>query len=244
MAGSVRDWRVELINAYPDLFHPLPGDPPAAQGYPGVGDGWRDLLQRACARIRAAVQADGGSFKATQIKEKYGTLRFYWEGALSPKSDAKVEEIIDLAEARSASTCEVCGEMGQLYGPGWLTTRCAEHAEGRRPVEIRPGFENVHIEERFVGDRRVVRCRRYDRKTDSFIDVDPRSLGIEDKRHGQISLRRLRPGRRVRLRPATPRMPMLRIIGCGVALGMDELPDQFVEALLQAEPLDEEKNED
>jgi len=43
-------------------------------------------------------------------KEKYATLRFYWEGALSPEANAKVEEIIDLAEARSACTCEVCGE--------------------------------------------------------------------------------------------------------------------------------------
>jgi hypothetical protein len=28
------------------------------------------------------------------------------------------------------------------------------------------------------------------------------------------------------------------------ALGIDELPDEFVEALLQAEPLDDEKDED
>jgi hypothetical protein len=179
MAGIVGDWRVELVQAYADLFHPV-GDPPAAEGWPEVGEGWRDLLQRACARIRAVIQADGGTFHATQIKEKYGTLRFYWEGALSPEADAKVEEAIDLAEARSTSTCEICGELGRLHGPGWLTTRCVAHAEGRRPVEIRPEFENIYIEERFAGDRRVIRCRRYDRETDSFDDVDPSTLGIEE----------------------------------------------------------------
>ena len=168
------------VEAYPDLFHPV-GDPPAAQGWPEVGEGWRDLLERACVPIRAAVQADRGSFKFTQLKEKYGTARLYWQGALSPEADARVEEIIDLAEARSACTCEICGEVGQLYGPGWLTTRCAAHAEGRLPVEIRPGFESIHIEERYVGDRRVVRCRRYDRESDGFINVDPRSLGIEEE---------------------------------------------------------------
>jgi hypothetical protein len=181
MAGVVRDWRVELVKAYPDLFHPLADHPGAAQASPGCGEGWRGLIERACARIRAVVQVDGGSFKATQIKEKYGTLRFYWDGALSPEADAKVEEIIDLAEARSACTCEVCSEVGQLYGPGWLTTRCAAHAEGRRLVEIRPGLENIRIEERYVGDRRVVRCRRDDRETDSFVDVDPASIGIEEE---------------------------------------------------------------
>ncbi len=176
----MRGWRTELVEAYPDLFHPV-GDPPSAQGWPSVGNGWRDLLQRACARIRAAIQADDGTFYATQIKEKYGTLRFYWEGALSPEADAKVEEAIDLAEARSACTCEVCGNEGRLYGPGWLTTRCATHAEGRKPEAVRQGLENISIVERIVGDRRDLQCRRYDRVTDSFIDVDPGALGIEEE---------------------------------------------------------------
>jgi hypothetical protein len=181
MMASSNDWRQQLVEAHPDLFHPPAGDPRAAQGSPECGEGWRDLLGRAFARIRAAVQADGGSFTVTQIKEKYGTLRLYWEGSLSSEADAMVEEAIDLAEARSASTCEICGEAGQLYGPGWLVARCAAHAEGRRPVEIRPGFENIHIEERFVGGRHVVRCRRYERETDSFIDVDPSALGVEEE---------------------------------------------------------------
>jgi hypothetical protein len=67
----------------------------------------------------------------------------------------------------------------RLYGPGWLTTRCEAHAEGRQPEAIRSGLENIHIVERIVGDRREVTCRRYDRDADAFVDVDPRSLGIE-----------------------------------------------------------------
>jgi len=175
MPGVVRNWRVELVEAYPDLFHPV--GPPAVQGWPCVGDGWRDLLD---ARIRSA-QADGVTFHATQIKEKYGTLRFYWRGALSPEARAKVEEAVNLAEARSACTCEVCGEPGPLYGPGWLTTRRTAHAEGCRLEEICLGFENLLIEERYVGDRRVMRCRRYDRENDVFIDVAPASVGIQEK---------------------------------------------------------------
>jgi len=179
MASVVRDWRVELVEAHSDLFQSA-RDPHTAQGFPEVGDGWRDLLERACIRIRAAVRAHGGTFCATQIKEKYGTLRFYWDGAMSPAATTKVEEAIDLAEARSACTCEICGEMGRLYGLSWLTTRCEAHADGRSPVEFRPGFENLQIEERFVGDRRETRCRRYDRDTDSFINVDLATLGIEE----------------------------------------------------------------
>lgn len=178
MPGVVQDWRAELVETYPDLFHPV-GDPATAQGWPEVGDGWRDLLERACVRIRAAIQADGGTFHATQIKEKYGTLRFYCDGALSPAADANVEEAIDLADTRSACTCD--GEPGRLHGSGWLVTRCAECAAGRPLVESRPGFENIFVVERIVGDRRDVRRRRYVRATDSFVDVDPSSLGIEEE---------------------------------------------------------------
>lgn len=180
MAGVVRNWRTELIGAYPDLFHPPAGAPEAAQGSPECGEGWRDLLDRCCVRIRAAVQADGGTFKFSQIKEKYGSARLYWDGTLSPDAYALVEEAIALAEGRSAVTCEVCGEEGRLYG-GWLTTRCAAHAEGRPAVEARTGFENMHIVRHMSGGKNYVTCRRYDRETDSFVDVDPASLGIEEE---------------------------------------------------------------
>jgi hypothetical protein len=171
MRERPRDWRADLMTDYADLFQPV-GDPPTAQGWPAVEDGWRDLLERACVRIRAAVQADGGSFQFTQIKEKYGTLRAYWHGALSPEADAQVEEAIDLAEARSASTCEICGEPGRLYGGGWWTTRCAQHAEDRQAIEARSG-DGIHVMDRIVGGRRRTLRRRYDRATDSFVDVDP-----------------------------------------------------------------------
>ena len=53
---------------------------------------------RLCVRIRIAVQADGRPLKFSQIKEKYGTLRVYWDGAVSPATDAQIEEAIALAE--------------------------------------------------------------------------------------------------------------------------------------------------
>ncbi|WP_426434092.1 hypothetical protein [Bradyrhizobium genosp. P] len=170
MADRVRDWRADLVAAYSDLFDPTAGDPPTARGWPYVDEGWRDLLERACVRIRTAVQADGGSLHVTQIMEKYGTLRFYWAGSLSPEANARVEEAIDLAEARSAVTCEICGEPGVLYGGRWVTTRCANHAEGRRPVQSEPG-DQIYVFERVVGNRQDVLHRRYDREGDGFIDV-------------------------------------------------------------------------
>jgi hypothetical protein len=170
-----------LVSAYADLFDPSPGDPPVAQGWPCVGEGWRDLLECACARIRTAIRTHGGSFRASQVKEKYGGLRFYYDGALPPSAAALVEEAIDLAEARAACTCEICGEPGSLCGPGWLTTRCAQHAEGRRPEPVKAHLLNVHVQTRIIGDQKVIRCRRYVRETDSFVDVDPAALGLGEE---------------------------------------------------------------
>jgi hypothetical protein len=117
-----------------------------------------------------------------QIKEKFGTLRFYWDGTLSPEARGQVEEAIALAEARSACTCELCGAEGQLYQDGaTLMTRCADHRQGG-VVEKRAGFDNIHIVHQVVDGRlRVVQCRRYDRETDSFIGIDPTLLGIEEE---------------------------------------------------------------
>jgi hypothetical protein len=50
--------------------------------------------------------------------------RGYWDGTLYPGADAQIEEAIDLVEARSACTCEVCGEERRPYAGGWLTIRC------------------------------------------------------------------------------------------------------------------------
>ena len=61
-----------------------------------------------------------------QVKEKYGTLRFYTGGATD-----KMYEIIREYERLSAVTCEVCGEVGQIRPGGWVATLCDTHYEQR-----------------------------------------------------------------------------------------------------------------
>jgi hypothetical protein len=152
-----------------------------AEGSPESGEGWRDLLDRACIRIRAALEAHGGSFRFTQIKEKYGTARLYWEGALSEEAEEKVDEAIDLAQARSACTCEQCGKPGRLFNRGgWYASACDEHGRGE-PVAERRDFEQVHVVYRMVDGQPVASSRRYDRSTDSFVYIHPGSLQSEEE---------------------------------------------------------------
>jgi len=59
---------------------------------------------------------------AVQVKEKFGTLRFYIDGG----TDAHYN-YIRFAESMSAVTCETCGAPGKIRGHGWYYTACDEH---------------------------------------------------------------------------------------------------------------------
>lgn len=56
---------------------------------------------------------------AEQVKEKFGTLRFYYTGG-----DGTIDGMVIMAEAMSSVTCEVCGNPGKQRGGGWIKTLC------------------------------------------------------------------------------------------------------------------------
>ena len=58
-------------------------------------------------------------YRATQVKEKFGTLRFY-----APGNDLIFGWIVE-AEKESETTCEDCGKKGKLREDlGWYLTLC------------------------------------------------------------------------------------------------------------------------
>lgn len=183
MSDPSKTWRTDLMERHSDLFRGEIGGRYAPEGYPTVGNGWRELLETALLRIEAALHgAPSGSLSVVQIKEKYGSLRLYWEShGLSAVTVGAIEEAVALAEARSACTCETCGEVGRLYSRGgWYHTACDEHGQGKVRVP-KPGWDDVHVTMKPVGGKlRVVRCRRYIRESDTFVDVPPFSLGIKE----------------------------------------------------------------
>lgn len=90
------------------------------------GDGWFsliwDLSEKLEKMILALPETDRGDYSASQVKEKFGTLRFYMSAETEEMTAA-----IQAAEERSAVTCEECGEPGRLRGSGWLRTTCGKH---------------------------------------------------------------------------------------------------------------------
>jgi hypothetical protein len=76
-----------------------------------------------------------------QVKEKFGTLRFYYTGG-----DDIIDGMVRMAESMTEVTCEECGNIGERRGGGWIRTLCdqheAEHQERLRSREMKTsGFE-------------------------------------------------------------------------------------------------------
>lgn len=86
------------------------------------GPGWTDLFDATFTWLDEI--APDRDWSPTQIKEKFGSLRFYWYGDLPDLGD----QIIEAAEHASSHLCEVCGAPGALQSDhGWWSARCREH---------------------------------------------------------------------------------------------------------------------
>ena len=72
-----------------------------------------------------------------QVKEKFGTLRFYYSGG-----DEYINGLVSMAESMSGVTCEQCGSPGTTGGQGWITTLCETHRAAREERQLlKQGFE-------------------------------------------------------------------------------------------------------
>lgn len=91
--------------------------------YPSGGEGWENIIDKCC-NIISNVDPDT---KAEQIKEKFGTLRFYVHVGESATDAAEqaVYNAVDYAEKESATTCQDCGNLGEERGGGWIKTLCS-----------------------------------------------------------------------------------------------------------------------
>src|SRR5260370_35150866 len=105
----VTDWRIDLIRAHPELFHPARRAPETAcGGYPKCGDGWCELLNSACARIGGALERSD-TFNVVYIGEKLAKLHFCLGGNLSAEAEAQIGDAVARADAQAQVTCDACG---------------------------------------------------------------------------------------------------------------------------------------
>lgn len=106
-----------------------------SEGYGGfaIGEGWWGLVKELCEEIDHHMrwkQKNGHDVEPVivrQIKEKFGGLRFYYDGG-----DDYVSGLVTMAERWAAHTCEECGEAGRHRSGGWVRTLCDKHEAERQ----------------------------------------------------------------------------------------------------------------
>lgn len=111
------------------------------------GDGWYNIINQLCNNIQSHIDWRNSQRElllkdnpynrpipdeihqvvVDQVKEKFGTLRFYYHGG-----DDVIDGMVRMAEAMSSVTCETCGKPGKTRSGGWIRTLCDEHEEERQ----------------------------------------------------------------------------------------------------------------
>lgn len=91
------------------------------------GDGWYEIIRQMCIEIENRCKNKKiENFEFSQIKEKFASLRVYYDG----QYDEHINGIIDMAEAISSVTCEICGARGFRHkNGGWMRTLCHKDAK-------------------------------------------------------------------------------------------------------------------
>jgi len=88
------------------------------------GDGWYHILDTLMGSIKHHQKFKKiEPIKIKQIKEKFGTLSFYYTGG-----DEYIHGLVSMASSMSARTCECCGTtdgVGMTSG-GWYSVSCED----------------------------------------------------------------------------------------------------------------------
>ena len=115
----------KLYEDYPEIFQYNKGkcDPmlPMAFGFE-CGDGWYKIIDHCCRMIQYDIDHNKKEqVVAVQVKEKFGGLRFYVDGA-----NEKAYDIIRFFESLSYRICEKCGKSDAKTESKehWIRTRC------------------------------------------------------------------------------------------------------------------------
>lgn len=117
----------KLVEKYPKIFANRNGDMRTTAMYWGFecDDGWYWLIDNLCNSIQTYIDNNPHleitQVIATQVKEKFGGLRFYITGG-----DDIIEGMIWLAENMSFNMCEKCGNKENVSqtASGWIKTLC------------------------------------------------------------------------------------------------------------------------
>jgi hypothetical protein len=93
-----------------------------------VGDGWYQIIYDMCTKIKKLNPPE--SFRFSQVKEKFGSLRIYCIG-----DDEEIYKVIMEVENASDHICEDCGSTEGVRQTGsWIRTLCQKCWDKREDI--------------------------------------------------------------------------------------------------------------
>ncbi|WP_079631406.1 hypothetical protein [Mycobacteroides abscessus] len=103
--------------------------------------GWYPIIVQLDEQLAAIDPA----YEIHQVKEKFGTLRYYFHASdgIGGEARGRMRELVRAAEGATETTCEKCGGVGELMTTpsSWLKTLCGPCAaavdRGYRPAHER-----------------------------------------------------------------------------------------------------------
>jgi len=129
----------KLKKKFPSLYKNLYKENTCMQWGIECDDGWYDLIYNLSSELDNWCKQNELQVNAAQIKEKFGTLRFYFNSANVFTDDQykEISSIVDKYEKLSGTVCELTGNVGELKVKGyWYKTLCKESA-------ILLGYEDI-----------------------------------------------------------------------------------------------------
>jgi hypothetical protein len=130
------EMQVYFPKVYPKIFV-------GRYGGIAVGAGWANILVQLCQNIQHHLDWKNRDSEVIpqvtiqQVKEKFGTLRFYYQGG-----DEYIHGLVSMAESMTGITCEECGNPGETRHGGWIRVLCNTCELKREEAKLlREGYE-------------------------------------------------------------------------------------------------------
>jgi hypothetical protein len=137
-----KELELKLVEKYPKILKNYGGDKKVTCMHWGMecGDGWYNLLDETMYKLQHICDTMHVQVIAEQIKEKFGSLRFYYRVETNFNTvESIITSVVHSAERESLHICENTGKIGYKCQSqnGWMKVLSKEEAEntGYTPTE-------------------------------------------------------------------------------------------------------------
>lgn len=122
------EWQQKIMLAHSSVLEKLNGTSIESIHYGFQCDeGWKNLIELALYEmVRNSDEKDIPYFQVTQVKEKFGGLRIYYNTRVDTPKETRgiIHGVISTLEDISYKTCEMCGRPGTIRKTKWIRVLC------------------------------------------------------------------------------------------------------------------------